>query len=860
MKLKIIISHVNMDFDALASMIAAKKLYPDAQLVISDKQDDRVTRYLNIYRDMFDFVRDIHVDWAKVTTMILVDVAALRRVGRISKEFNEEQTHFIVYDHHPEHPDHVKHHEGIIEPVGATITLLIEEIQKHQLPISEFEATLFGLGLYTDTGNFMYKNTTSRDLDIASYLIKNGMNLDILQRFSEQNLEPAQQNLLDQLLQTSETHLIDGLEIAVSTYQLEKFQGGLALLTHKLLDIKGADAALSIVKMKNHVHVVGRASSERVTLLPLLKKLGGGGHQHAGSATVKNADQQEVVNDVLQNLPIMLKPATTAKDIMSHPVKTLTPETSIEEAGRLMYRYGHSGYPIIQDEQLVGLITRRDLDKGNHHGLGHAPVKAYMTTNPITVEKETTLEEIQKLIIEHNIGRLPVLEDGKMIGIVTRTNLIEVLHDEMTPPNEELPSHLTKLNLTDKMEEQLPKEGFALLKEISQTANRLDMPVYLIGGIVRDILLKKPNDDVDIVVEGNGILFAKGLQADYGGEVLVHDNFGTATWTHPTGQMIDITSSRLEYYDRPASLPDVELSTLEEDLHRRDFTINAMALRLNEEAFGELIDPFGGQDDLQAKQLKVLHNISFIEDPTRIFRAVRFEERFQFIMDEQTTKLALNSIDKVKALSPNRIVEEMKRLFKEGNPTSVIARLFDLNFWQQFDIPQDCKARSCQLSKELQRNYQNFYENQEPSWMNYFFIPFYLASKMDAFEKFALTKRDIKLHEEIVYISQYDAWDQMKKPGDFHVVLKEYSTEAILFLSATKKVDQALVHHYLVHRARLPHYFTGKDLMELGLQPGPLFSDLFLQLEMSQLNGQVTSKQEAKKWVEDFVTINDKNQ
>lgn len=853
MKLKIIISHVNMDFDALASMIAAKKLYPDAQLVISDKQDDRVTRFLNIYRDMFDFTRDIHVDWEKVTTMILVDVASLKRVGKISHDFDEENVKFIVYDHHPKLPTNVKHDDGIIEPVGAAVTLLLEEIQQRQLPISEFEATLFGLGLYTDTGNFIYKNTTSRDLEVASYLIKNGMNLDIVQRFSEQSLELAQQNLLDQLLLTSETHLIDGLEIVVSTHQLEKFQGGLALLTHKLLEIKGADAALAIVKMKNHVHVVGRASSDRVTLLPLLKKLGGGGHKHAGSATVKNADQQEVEQDVLHHLPIMLKPAITAKEIMSHPVKTLTPETSIEEAGRLMYRYGHSGYPIVEDDQLIGLITRRDLDKGNHHGLGHAPVKAYMTTNPITVDKDTTLEAIQKLIIEHNIGRLPVLEDGKMIGIVTRTNIIEMLHDEMTPVNDAEPHHLTKPNLTEEMEKQLPEEVFSLLNDMSQTANRLDKAVYLIGGIVRDILLKKPNDDVDIVVEGDGILFAKGLQEDYGGDVLVHNSFGTATWTHPTGLMIDITSSRLEYYDRPASLPNVELSTLEEDLHRRDFTINAMALRLNEDAFGELIDPFGGQEDIQAKKLKVLHNISFIEDPTRIFRAVRFEQRFQFLMDKQTTNLALNSIEKVKALSPNRIVEEMKRLFKEGHPTSVIARLFDLNFWQQFDIPKDCKEKSCHLSKELQRNYKSFYENREPSWMNYFFIPFYLASKMDACEKFALTKQDMKLFEEIIYVGQYDAWNQMKKTGDYHVVLKECSTEAILFLVATKTVDQQQVLDYLKNRICLPHYFTGKDLMNFGLKPGPFFSDLFLQLEISQLNGEVTSKEEAKKWVENFI-------
>lgn len=858
-KLEIIISHVNTDFDALASMIAAKKLYPNAQLVMSDKQDDRVTRYLNIYRDQFDFIRDVQVEWEKVTTIILVDLASLKRVGRISEDFNQENVNFIVYDHHPEHPNNVTRDGGTVEQVGAAVTLLIEEIKKQELPLTEFEATLFGLGLYTDTGNFTYKNTTKRDLDVASYLMDCGMNLELVQRFSEQTLEPKQQELLDHLLLDAEIYTIDGLEIIVSTYQLKKFQGGLALLTNKLLDIKGGDAALTVVKMKNHVHVVGRANSDRVTLLPLLKQLGGGGHKHAGSAIVKNAEQEKVLNDVTTNLETMLKPATTAKEIMSHPVKSLSPETTIEEAGRLMYRYGHSGYPIVEDERLVGLITRRDLDKGNHHGLGHAPVKAYMTTNIISIEQDTTLEDIQKLIIEHNIGRLPVLENGRIIGIVTRTNIIEMLHSEVTTVPEGDTFNVTPQHLAKEMQQQLPEEVFTLLNQISETADHMSMSVYLIGGIVRDILLKRPNDDIDIVVEGNGIHFARGLRKDYGGEVLEHDSFGTATWTHPSGLMIDLTSSRLEYYDRPASLPDVELSTLEEDLHRRDFTINAMALRLNQESFGELIDPFGGQEDLKAKKIKILHNISFIEDPTRIFRAIRFEERFQFLMDKQTEQLALNSITKVKNLTANRMIEEMKRLFKEGNPITVMERLFELDFWKQLGVDFTWCEMSREALKRLQNNYhelQKVVPSDEPTWFNYFLIPFHVSSSVSCVERFALTKPDLKLLNEIVHLSDYHSWDDIRRIGDCHRKLKDYSTEAIIFILSVETIENSeLVKDYLVNRYHLPQYFTGKDLMELGLKPGPFFSELFLQLEIQQLNGDINSEKEAEKWIEKFVKV-----
>lgn len=852
--MQVIISHVNTDFDALASMIAAKKLYPDAQLVISDKQDNRVQRFLNIYRDTFDFVRDIDVDWEEVTEMILVDVASLSRLGKLPKDFDEEKRKFIVYDHHPKRETDVAYDEGIVEPVGAAVTLLLEKIKSQGLPISKFEASLFGLGIYTDTGNFTYKNTTSRDLQMAGYLIEQGMSLEMVQRFSEETLKPEQQELLDQLLSETTIHEVDGLEIAVSSWQLKKPQNGLATITTKLLNTKGTDAALTVVKMKNNVHVVGRANSDRITLLPILQLFGGGGHKHAGSATVKKGDLENVFNELTNHLDLMLKPAICAREIMTHPVKTLSPDTTIEEAGQLMYRYGHSGYPIVADGRLVGLITRRDLDKGNHHGLGHAPVKGYMTTNVITIEPATTTEQIQELIIEHNIGRLPVVEDGKMIGIVTRTNIIEMLHSDTFSEEADISTH----HLLEAMETQLPEEVFTLLKEIGEMASLMGIPIYLIGGIVRDILLDKPNDDIDIVVEGNGIQFAQSLQEEHGGEIIEHESFGTATWIHPSGLSIDFTSARLEYYERPASLPDVETSTLEEDLQRRDFTINAMAIRLNEDTFGELIDPFGGREDIRKKKVKVLHNISFIEDPTRIFRAIRFEGRFQFQMDEQTEKLALNSIDKVTNLTNTRIVEEMKRLFKEGKPSDVIRRLFELQFWQQYGIKDETEEPACMIAEKLNAMHrqlsddcQEGFMKDQPDWFPYFLLPFYCGSSLHAAEKFALTKQDMKVLKEIEGLKRFTQWSEADRIGDYHSLLKDVSSGAILFIVATteKMEKQQLVIDYINRRNHLPKYVTGEDLVKLGLQPGPSFSEILLQVEVGQLNGEIVSNVQAREWL-----------
>ncbi|PIC85204.1 polynucleotide adenylyltransferase [Sporosarcina sp. P20a] len=858
--MQIITSHVNTDFDALASMIAAKKLYPDAQLIISDKLESRVQRFLNIYRDVFDFVPSAHVDWEQVTEMIIVDVASLARIGKLPDDFDASKRKIIVYDHHQKGENDVQYDEGIVELTGAAVTLLIEEIRKQNIAISSFEASLFGLGLYTDTGKFTYASTTVRDMKAAAYLLEQGMSLEMVGSFAEETLTFEQQDLLDQLLTHTEIHEVDGLEIAVSTHELDHFVNGLALITTKVLGVKGTDAVIAVVKMKNSVFIVGRANSERITLQPILKKLGGGGHQHAGSATVKKGDKEAILEDINSSLETILRPAITAKELMTSPVKTLTPDTTIEEAGRRMYRYGHSGYPVVENKKLVGIITRRDLDKGNHHGLGHAPVKAYMTTKMYTIEPDTSLEEIQELVIKHNIGRLPVIEDGKIVGIVTRSNIIQVLYSDMmadkktadTPPSREI---------INKMQKQLPGEALQLLKEIGETASRIDVPVYLIGGIVRDILLDKPNFDIDIVAEGNGIELANSLMDTHGGDVIEHESFGTATWNTPSGLSIDIVSSRLEYYEQPAALPEIETSVLGDDLQRRDFTINAMAIRLNAEAFGELIDPFDGQNDLREKKIKILHNISFVEDPTRIFRAVRFEQRFGFSMDEQTEKLALESIDKVIHLSPQRINEEMIRLFTEGSPQEVIRRLFELNVWQQFGVNEKQMDASVATAENLEQIYNeqvrkitNLKIAEKPSWFNYFLLPFYCNDSLYAAEKFTLRKNRKKLLEEIMELQKHEQWNESTQTGDYHLFLHDYSDEAILFILVANQVPyQESVMEYLYDRNKLQSYLNGGDLVKAGLKPGPTFSKILLHLEVSQLNGDVSSKEDADQWLEEYL-------
>lgn len=849
---------MNTDFDGLASVMAAKKLHPDAQVVLTNKLDRRVRAFLNIYRDTFNYVLDHTIDWSKVSEIFLVDVASFDRIGHGAKKLNEADVNVTIYDHHPPRSSDIKTDQGKIDEVGATVTLLIEEIQKREIKITPLEATLFGLGIYTDTGFFIHNHTTGRDLQAASYLRNHGLNLNTVRRFTEQSLLPEQQQLLDELFHEADHIEVDGLDVVISSCETADYIGGLSIITEKLLPIKGADAILNIVKMNNNVFIVGRATSERVSLLPLLKRWGGGGHRQAGSARVRNGNLLEVVQQVKSHLQDILMPAITAKDIMTTPVKTIPSSTSIDRAGELMYRYGHSGYPVVDDGELVGLITRRDLDKASHHGLGHAPVKAYMSTQVMTIGTETTLEEIHQLIIDHNIGRLPVLEQGEIIGIISRTNIIEAIHSETikTDMDEETSSNLQK-NIHEQMVEQLPDSIYTLLQEIGSLAQQLKISTYLVGGIVRDIFLNLPNDDIDIVVEGNGIYFAEQLQESYGGELVTYTEFGTATWTHPEGLEIDIASSRLEYYERPASLPDVETSTLDEDLYRRDFTINAMAVYLNADLFGNVVDPFSGQSDLLAEHITVLHNLSFVEDPTRILRAVRFEGRFDFKMDEQTESLALHSIDQMKDLSKERLLNDVKRLFQEVDPSYVVERLFSLNFWQTFRVPEHIVMKCTTYIKDLEKTFQSKKVNENvlsvPKWFMYFVTPFYFGENLSMARRFALTKDKGRFVKQLQTINR-SALKDAKDLGTLHRLLVDVSDDVLLFISLINNLpSQTLLQRYFKKRQTFICPLKGKDLIEAGLAPGPYFSEVLFELEVATFNGIVKTKEEALAWVLDYV-------
>ena len=250
-------------------------------------------------------------------------------------------------------------------------------------------------------------------------------------------------------------------------------------------------------------------------------------------------------------------------------------------------------------------------------------------------------------------------------------------------------SKVRKKSLVAHLREQLPENMLKIMRDAGRIADEMGVQVFVVGGFVRDLLLRHKNLDLDLVVEGNGIQFAKRFAATFDYSAKYHRKFGTAQISPHDGFKIDIASARREYYESPAALPVVELSSIRQDLYRRDFTVNTLALRLNAEHFGDVIDFFGGRRDIKNRIIKVIHNLSFVEDPTRIFRALRFEQRFGFRISKETEKLILNAVkmEIPLRLSPSRLFSELVLMFQEETPPAIVERLahFDL---LKFFFPQ----------------------------------------------------------------------------------------------------------------------------------------------------------------------------
>jgi tRNA nucleotidyltransferase (CCA-adding enzyme) len=901
----LILCHTTADFDALGAAVGLTRLLPGSKIVLTGGAHPPVRDFLALHRDEYGLIERRSVNPDKIRSLTVVDTQQRDRLGKAAEWFDlPHLKQIIIYDHHLEQESDIPATQVHIAPVGASTTVIVEELQKANISLTSAEATVMALGIHVDTGSLTFDMTTPRDALALGWLMQQGASLSVMKEYLDPGLSPQLQQLLQAALEKMQYLCVRGNTIAWVTLKTDHFVPGLSSLASQLRSLSEIDALLlahefPVGEGETRLSVIGRSQIPEINLNELFQPLGGGGHSQAASLNLRGVDSQAILKQLVDKITVAIPHPPTARDLMSSPVRTIRPEITIASAQRILLRYGHSGLSVVDaTDKLTGIISRRDLDIALHHGFSHAPVKGYMTTNLKTITPDTTLPQIEALMVTYDIGRLPVLENGQLIGIVTRTDVLRELHQEQEMgrgrgERERGGGGGNNVNF-GQLQDKLAPQLWELLVKASREAEKRGWHLYLVGGAVRDLLLAEEAasnlliKDIDLVVDGfhqaadvgAGVELAKALQQLYPAARLdIHGAFQTAAllW-HKDPEFnslwVDIATARTEFYPYPAANPEVEASSIRQDLYRRDFTINAMALRLTAVRAGvgaqhavPLLDFFGGLLDLQAKQIRVLHPNSFIEDPTRIYRGVRFAVRLGFQIEPQTEayiRYAINSGIYDRTAQENsrtpalqtRLKAELKHILEASYWKPALELLGNLGALQCIHPTLKLDGELLRQLRLLERCLRQF-DTQHTliHWqMRLEAIAAHLAP-----EYRAKVAKNLQLQEDSIERLQNLASAQtevmsslptFQRPSQVVQLLRRYDLPMLILIAVqSSRSIRRQIWQYLTVWANVQPILNGNDLRKLGYKPGPQYRQMLDDLLIATLDAVIKDKADAEKFL-----------
>ncbi len=858
----LILTHEQADFDALASQLGARILHPEAYALLPRQINRNGRQFLNRFGHELGFSTIKDLPNQTIANVTLVDTQSLVTLKGLTN-----LTKVQVLDHHPRkrqsHPDW----EMELDNCGACTTLLVEKIQQAGLQLTPIQATLMLLGIYEDTGSLVYTNTSPRDALAVAFLLEQKADLSIVSHYLNPPLSNMQQQLYDRLLSSLDTYEVEGLEVLLAGAEAFDLNDEISSVAHKLREFLDPDGLILVVSTRQGVRLVARSTTDRLDVAMLAKHFKGGGHRRASSALIRPDDKptpdntrfllRQVIESVIEYLPSVITSEKTVRQIMSLRPLLLEPGMSVTEAAQLMNRYGFEGYPVVENDQLLGLLNRRNVDRALAHNIDKT-VGDLMEAGSVAVYPDDSITRLKELMSTSGWGQIPVLDpESKMIiGIVTRTDLIGTLSKDISP--------IPRAKLIDALQNALPEDRKQLLEVVAEEAKSQNLPAYIVGGFVRDLLLMRPCQDFDIVIEGDAIAFARHLSSRFGGRVVKHDRFGTAKWILSEDreeianklklpvvdqalslpEHLDLISARTEFYDHPAALPIVERSSIKMDLHRRDFTINTLALRLDGEHFGQIFDFWGGYNDLQQGLIRVLHALSFVDDATRMLRAVRFAERFDFRIEDRTLSLLHASLPLLDQLSGARIEHEFDLIFLEQKVAQIMRTLrnygilqsihpglgWDIGNQQRFEVFLN-KANENSLSlKEIQQSFWSLWLETIDD-----------QALAEVCERLRLTGKQLDLIRQTHKLRESLPALVGLKPSQITERISAFNDIAIRTVLLSEEQDQLTkpLTDYLEVYKHVRVHTTGEELSKRGLHPSPLFDQILTKLKTAWLDGEI---------------------
>jgi tRNA nucleotidyltransferase (CCA-adding enzyme) len=868
--MNVITTHTNADFDCLGAMTAALRLYPGALLSFAGSQEKGLRDFTTRHPEFLPrFTRAKEIDLNAITRLIIVDCQHAARIGRFAEALTRPGLEIHIYDHHPVTDESIPSTGGVISECGSASTLLATRLMERDFKLSAEEATLIMLGIHEDTGRLQFATTTPADYHVAGWLLEQGARLPVVSEALTPELTKAQMEILKQLLATLKTSTVDGVVISIAYASCDHYIGDIASLAHLLRDMENMDALFVVVAMEDHVYLVARSHIPEIDVGELLKFFHGGGHATAASAVVHNQPLKLVLKQLDGLLQRSVKNTETAGSIMSTPVKTIPDSVCIDQARELLTRYNCNAMPVMAHASMVGVISRKTVEKALHHGLGESSVKDFMHTEFLTATPDTPLSDIQTYMVTSNRRFVPVFTGVQLVGAVTRTDLLRHIHGGHRNQNSalydlaslETPTRIR--SVTGLVEKRLSVDIRKILHDLGSVGDELGLSVYAVGGFVRDLLLGIDNQDIDITVEGDGIFFAERFAGLHGGRVRSHRKFATAVLVLPDGCKIDVASTRLEFYESPGALPTVERASLRHDLYRRDFTINTLALCINTPRFGQLTDYFRGQQDIQEQVVRVLHNLSFVEDPTRVFRAIRFEQRLGFHIAPHTENLMRSAVRMhlLDTLGGERLFNELEQIMCEKELAGAIGRMAAVGLLPFIHPALKLAPPTEQVLKEtghVMAWFRLLYLDDDCERWQVYFLALCDGLKPEEFRetctRLALpTRLAVRLSSQRhqVFSTMNTIKRRMKQGGavpnsQVYNWFSGLTLEMLLYLAARASSEQIrrYVSLYLTRLRTVSSLLTGDELCTLGVKQGPHIRPIKARLLQARLDGETGTREE----------------
>ena len=425
----IVTTHRNTDFDGLASMIAATLLYPGTVAACPKNVNPNVHRFLSLHKTSIDIILMGEVKLEEVRRLIVTDTNQWRRLDRVDQLREREDVELLLWDHHLGLGD-INPHWQCVEKIGATITLLVRELKQQHIALTPLQATLFLLGLYEDTGQLTFSSTTPEDARAAAFLLEQGADLNIAVDFLNMAYGEVQKKVLFRLMRDAEQQEIKGKKVGIGVVHINKHVE-LSMVVQLYGKIVNADAVFVIfVNEGGGYFIIGRSSTPEINVNTLLQQFGGGGHPGAGSATINDPQMApgEIRQKIIAALHEVQRGGALVADMMSFPVTAVHPDTPMVEIQHIMEEERIRGVVVEEEDRLLGIVVLWDLKKLRMNKQWQSPVKAFMNRKVTTISPEALASEAAELMVQKNIGHLPVVQGEKVIGIVTRTDIINYLY------------------------------------------------------------------------------------------------------------------------------------------------------------------------------------------------------------------------------------------------------------------------------------------------------------------------------------------------------------------------------------------------------------------------------------------------